>query len=1037
MPLASSLNAALAACRSQESFIQDVLVEQLNWPISEDVGTLEDISFGWSLSELASETAESEPIAGTILQLRPIRQDQPWGIFVLDFKDPNVLQAKRGVAGTLRRIVRGLVASRRKPSSQPSWMLNNLLFIGTAGFESFRFAWFYSTDDKPAHAQLRSFGWEADMPARTVCEYNLPMLEWPHEGVSAIEWTAQWAAAFSVEAVTNQFYDGYEATFAATETWVRSHSPGLTDEDSHSFCQLLLNRLLFLRFIEKKGFLKLDGETAYMHALFARAQREGVEFFHALARPLFFDGLGRRHTGSDVRFGDVPFLNGGLFEPGILDSKVQHIPNNILEPLVGADGLLYRYNFTVEESTPLDIEVAVDPEMLGKVFERLVTGRHSTGSYYTPRPIVSRMCRDAIKYYLSSRTSVPVEFITRLVDDHTVALNGKQLDEVRSALAALKAVDPACGSGAYLLGLLQELVAIWQCLGAVNEREGENSLVRLKLSIIANNLYGVDIDATAVNIAMLRLWLSFEVDSSIPLPLPNLDFKVEIGDSLTGPCPRDDQDWTLWKRAKIADELTELKGTYLTAHEEQKEQLRKSIRESETKLASEVASSGVAGFDWRVRFAEAFMTTTRAGNGFDIVVTNPPYVKKENLGADTIQKLESVYSETRQGKQYAWSDDLYVHFVFRAMDLLNERGIMAIIANDSFVGLESKERVRRLLLRNELLQLIRCPREAFDAMIYTAIFLAQKGPRTHSTYETGEFVAPKFEYSSLGPVALSLCDSLPHLRLTYASPVAGIYARMLVLKRLGEYVDVMDTGIHSGNVRDKLFFYDNPTGQWNRLIQGRQIQRYALLWDSPVAKFRYCNPEYEPLDVPGVGRKGSASKHNEYWGFCGPKSNHEKPERLLLRQSDDDLVVAYQCEQHDGRLYTDNTLFTLLLRPGAPCVVPLKYVMGVLNSTPMNAFYHFLSMEKGKTLAQVKVDLVRGLPLAIAHVDRVVQLVDEVLALTRNRSRDRLSEVQLQCNSLMHRIDDLVYSAYGLSTDDIAAIRVAEGTATIELAGLW
>ena len=207
--------------------------------------------------------------------------------------------------------------------------------------------------------------------------------------------------------------------------------------------------------------------------------------------------------------------------------------------MIGSHGLFYRYNFTVEESTPLDIEVAVDPEMLGKVFEELVTGRHESGSYYTPRPIVSFMCREALKGYLTSKTKASAEAIAALVDQATVGglteAHGRQILE---ALDSLKAVDPACGSGAYLLGLLHEMIRIYRLLYSEKLVKDRRSLYELKLRIISHNLYGVDIDPFATNIAMLRLWLSLEVEADEPLPLPNLDFKIETGDSLLGPDPQ-------------------------------------------------------------------------------------------------------------------------------------------------------------------------------------------------------------------------------------------------------------------------------------------------------------------------------------------------------------------------------------------------------------------------------------------------------------------------------------------------------------------
>jgi type I restriction-modification system DNA methylase subunit len=194
--------------------------------------------------------------------------------------------------------------------------------------------------------------------------------------------------------------------------------------------------------------------------------------------------------------------------------------------------------FTVTESTPLDVEVAVDPEMLGRIFEELVTGRHESGSYYTPKPIVSFMCREALKGYLETNAAgESKEAIERFVEKHEPD-DLRNAESVLDALRRVKVCDPACGSGAYLLGMLHELLDLRAALFQ-SRRLDSLSVYQRKLEIIQTNVYGVDIDPFAVNIARLRLWLSLAVDfeGAKPEPLPNLDYKVEAGDSLLGPNP--------------------------------------------------------------------------------------------------------------------------------------------------------------------------------------------------------------------------------------------------------------------------------------------------------------------------------------------------------------------------------------------------------------------------------------------------------------------------------------------------------------------
>ena len=162
------------------------------------------------------------------------------------------------------------------------------------------------------------------------------------------------------------------------------------------------------------------------------------------------------------------------------------------------------------ESTPLDIEVAVDPEMLGKVFEELVTGRHDTGSYYTPRPVVAFMCQESLKICLRNKTDETPECLQAFVDDgDAMEIRGPR--KVLQVLQTLRICDPACGSGAYLLGMMSELLRLRDALFQSNQIDSKTTYQR-KLDIIRENLYGVDNDEFAVNIAMLRLWLSLAVD---------------------------------------------------------------------------------------------------------------------------------------------------------------------------------------------------------------------------------------------------------------------------------------------------------------------------------------------------------------------------------------------------------------------------------------------------------------------------------------------------------------------------------------------
>jgi hypothetical protein len=254
---------------------------------------------------------------------------------------------------------------------------------------------------------------------RTATE-RIAMLDLAHIGpssyrLSPLDVQKRHDEAFDVEAVTREFFSEYHRIFEEVEEAISGF--GRDSDRKRLYTQRLFNRLMFIAFVQKKGWLKLNGDADYLAALWkAHLKDKSVgnkNFYRDRLKALFFFGLNSSNEVNQIGInkggflktliGDVPYLNGGLFEE-LEDDKNEAI--NVPDKAVGAvlNDLFAKFNFTVTESTPLDVEVAVDPEMLGKIFEELVTGRHETGSYYTPKPVVSFMCREAIKRFLTAHT---------------------------------------------------------------------------------------------------------------------------------------------------------------------------------------------------------------------------------------------------------------------------------------------------------------------------------------------------------------------------------------------------------------------------------------------------------------------------------------------------------------------------------------------------------------------------------------------------------------------------------------------------------
>lgn len=534
--------------------------------------------------------------------------------------------------------------------------------------------------------------------------------------------------AFDVEPVTREFFKEYARVFGEVEEQIE----GIKDKERRRlYTQRLFNRLMFIAFIQKKGWLKFGQERDYLDGLwrdFKRSNKSNRNFYRDRLKLLFFAGL---NTPNEVNviginrggflkelIGQVPYLNGGLFEEDDDDKNTRIVvPDECIAAIL--DKLFNRFNFTVTESTPLDIEVAVDPEMLGKIFEELVTGRHETGSYYTPKPVVSFMCKEGLKGYLRSRLPSESEAaVEKFVEEHDPA-SLTDPEAVLEALRTIKVCDPACGSGAYLLGMLHELIDLRTCLFATRQLDAISTFQR-KLEIIQTNLYGVDIDEFAVNIARLRLWLSLavEFEGETPPPLPNLDYKVEAGDSICSPTPSGLQ---LGLRKTLIDDYLSAKAEYMKAHHSRKLELRQTIAKLRADIAT-WAHRDADDFDWPLEFAEVFTQ-----GGFDVVLTNPPYVRQE-LITDLKPVLKEVFPAV-----YTGTSDLYTYFYARGLELLRSGGMLVFISSNKWFRANYGARLREHIAKTCAIRSITDFGElpVFQTVAtFPMIFVAQKDSRS-------------------------------------------------------------------------------------------------------------------------------------------------------------------------------------------------------------------------------------------------------------------------------------------------------------------
>ena len=613
--------------------------------------------------------------------------------------------------------------------------------------------------------------------------------------------------AFDIEKVSKEFFAEYKKLYIRLRDELqRIYDFDINvhnDFDKHEiniddFAKKTLGQLVFLYFVQKKGWLGVkpgeqwgSGDKRFLRNLFEKKYVEYDNFFNDILEPLFYRALARDRGNENDNFAPlncrIPFLNGGLFEPinGYDYAQTDITIDNVVFKEIF--DIFDLYNFTVKEDEPLEREVAIDPEMLGKVFENLLpeNERKGNGAFYTPREIVHYMCQESLINYLyntinttklsiqtikqgelfekrmAKQSDLNFEKFEEIVSKEDISTfiklgestytNSKcgikeefpssimeNATKINQALKDVKICDPAIGSGAFPVGMMNEIVRARLALGVESK-----SAYQIKREIIENNLYGVDLDDGAVEIAKLRFWLSLIVDEediSNIKPLPNLDYKVMQGNSLITTYEGIDFDEIVedYKSKSIQFDLdfgdmeTESKNIitsingfmkkYIKAsHDTEKQNIRNKIEQDiinlvKNKIEQKAELGGIElkkaeqtirdfaqnrkhrnFFPWKLFFADIFMK-----GGFDIVIANPPYV-----GEKGHKEIFTPIQESFLGEYYTGKMDLFYFFFHLALNILKSDGISAFITTNYFVTADGAKKLRKdLKKRSSLLTLL-------------------------------------------------------------------------------------------------------------------------------------------------------------------------------------------------------------------------------------------------------------------------------------------------------------------------------------------
>lgn len=592
--------------------------------------------------------------------------------------------------------------------------------------------------------------------------------------------------AFSVEKLSKLFFEEYNeqyekfASYLVQSTYKSSIFKG-NEKNIRDFVKLLLGRIIFIKFVQKKGWLGVPanqpgwagGDYRFLENSFSSFQNKEL-FYTAFLEPLFYDTLNKPNRPGDlfpVTGTKVPYLNGGLFEKGETDTSMINFPVSFMS---GLFEFFDRYNFTIDENDLSEKEVGIDPEMLGHIFENLLEDNKDKGVFYTPKEIVHYMCQECLNEYL--KTQLEAKGVWPQSEDRAAELEqaleafvkrkegGGVIDYdcvLATALRDVKICDPAIGSGAFPMGLLTE---IFRCMfilyhasqDVVGDIWGMDSWQpeTVKKNIIQNSIYGVDIERGAVEIARLRFWLSLIIDEPEPHALPNLDYKIVVGNSLVSKLDDDiiDIDWEVKEglqsnafgianverrkvllkaistkqklyfdptcdKETIGHEIRDLKidllinqleeiintqgvesqptGTDRAITQQTERYLqtlgwKQSIRKLEFIKADREAH--LQFFDWKLDFSEVMNEQVTDKVGFDIVIGNPPYVGHKGGMKELFRNLK----DTPLGKMFNNERmDVFYYFFHQSINLSNDKGIIGFITTNYYLTADSAFKLRK------------------------------------------------------------------------------------------------------------------------------------------------------------------------------------------------------------------------------------------------------------------------------------------------------------------------------------------------------
>jgi hypothetical protein len=666
-----------------------------------------------------------------------------------------------------------------------------------------------------------------------------------------------------------------------------------------------------------------------------------------------------------------------------------------------------RYNFTVKEDEPLEKEVAVDPEMLGKVFENLleVKDRKSKGTYYTPREIVHYMCQESLSNYLTTELEgkvskedigmlikygeTAVEHDSRVVNEgretetysfklpESIRTHAKLIDE---ELASIRVCDPAVGSGAFPVGMMNEVIRTRNALSNYIQGKNGRSIYDFKRHAIQNCLYGVDIDLSAVEIAKLRLWLSLIVDEEDIKqikPLPNLDYKIVQGNSLLG------VEKNLFNMEQF-NKLEELKPLFFNETNMREKQ---AYKDQIDKLISQI-TNGRKDFDFEVYFSEVF----HEKRGFDVVIANPPYYQ---LSKD--KKVEKQYKVNLRNK-YGTSGgrlNTFIFFIHQGSFILAEEGVLSYIVPNTILTQEYYRDTRKLILEKMRLDTIVTYEDMpFEHAIVENVTLIIRN-NTGVDYLIKIYSQDEQTINFLGEQHKSDFDIPPNYTI-------NIQSDSIVEKIFSSDHEALSKHCHINQAialkgdRSRSLSKKHLDTNYYKVLDGRDIHKYSIKWANVYLEY----------DLRRI--------HS-----CKRKDIFESKEKLFFRRVSANLIFAYDNKQ----FFALNTLVVVNKKEGSN--LDLKYLLAVLNSTLLTYIYKIKFKSTKKVFSEIQARSVGMLPIKVVPKNEqnvIINIVNKLLAITEDKDYLENPAKQAKVSEFEKQIDQMVYKLYGLTEEEIKIV---------------